>query len=52
MRNASWIEDEALKDDLEKYVKQDLRINEILDFVRRDLTVECDSLMFTTQTNV
>ena len=36
MRNASWIEDEALKDDLEKYVKQDLRRNEILDFVRRD----------------
>ena len=36
MRNASWIEDEALKDDLEKYVKQDLRRNDILDFVRRD----------------
>ena len=32
-RNVGWVEDKALKYDLEKYVKQDLRRKEILDFV-------------------
>ena len=35
VRKTNWREDAALKNDLEKYVKQDLR-REILDFVNRD----------------
>ncbi len=36
MRNTDWQEDMALKDDLEKYVKQDLRRKEVLDFLEQD----------------
>ncbi len=34
-RNTNWEEDRALKADLEKYVEQDLRRTEILDFLNR-----------------
>lgn len=37
-RNAGWKEDHDLKSDLQKYVKEDLRRNEILDFVKRDFS--------------
>ena len=35
-QNADWKEDKSLRDDLQKYVKEDLRRNEILDFLNRD----------------
>jgi hypothetical protein len=34
LRNVHWKEDQSLKNDLEKYVKEDLRRNEILDFLK------------------
>ena len=34
--NSDWEDDEQLKSDLQRYVKQNLRRREILDFVRRD----------------
>lgn len=37
-RNADWKEDHGLKSDLQKYVKEDLRRTEILDFVKRDFS--------------
>ena len=36
LRNVDWKEDDDLKNDLKKYVKEDLRRNEILDFLKRD----------------
>ena len=36
IRNSDWEDDEQLKSDLQRYVKQNLRRREILDFVRRD----------------
>jgi len=36
IRNSDWEDDEQLKSDLQRYVKQNLRRWEILDFVRRD----------------
>ena len=33
-RNSDWQEDQDLKDDLVKYVRQNLRRKEILDFVK------------------
>ena len=36
IRNMHWKEDDILKSDLEKYVKEDLRRTEILDFMKRD----------------
>ena len=36
IRNIHWKEDDILKSDLEKYVKEDLRRIEILDFMKRD----------------
>ena len=33
MRNATWMEDNALRKDMEKYVAQDIRRKEILDFM-------------------
>ena len=36
IRNSDWEDDEQLKSDLQRYVKQNLRGREILDFVRRD----------------
>ena len=35
IRNSDWEDDEQLKSDLQRYVKQNLRRREILDFVRR-----------------
>ena len=34
VRNSDWQEDQDLKDDLVKYVRQNLRRKEILDFVK------------------
>lgn len=36
MRNVNWKDDNALKKDMEKYVRQDLRRKEMLDFLKRD----------------
>ena len=36
IRNSDWEDDEQLKSDLQRYVKQNLRRREILDFVRQD----------------
>lgn len=36
IRNSEWENDEALRKDLEKHVRQNLRRNEILDFVKLD----------------
>jgi len=36
VRNSDWQEDQDLKDDLVKYVRQNLRRKEILDFVKID----------------
>ena len=36
MASSSWKDDEELKTDLEKYVSQNLKRSEILDFVKRD----------------
>ena len=36
LRNVDWKEDQSLKNDLEKYVKEDLRRKELLDFLKRD----------------
>ena len=36
IRNSDWEDDEQQKSDLQRYVKQNLRRREILDFVRRD----------------
>ena len=36
IRNPKWENDEALRSDLEEYVCQNLRRNEILDFVKLD----------------
>ena len=36
IQNSDWEDDEQLKSDLQRYVKQNLRRREILDFVRRD----------------
>ena len=36
IRSSDWEDDEQLKSDLQRYVKQNLRRREILDFVRRD----------------
>ena len=33
VRNSNWEDDEELKEDLERYVKQNLKREEILDFV-------------------
>lgn len=35
-RNASWMEDNKLKEDLERYTRQGLQRREILNFVQRD----------------
>ena len=35
-QNSDWEDDEQLKSDLQRYVKENLRRREILDFVRRD----------------
>ena len=35
-RNVDWKEDQSLRNDLENYVKENLRRNEILDFLNRD----------------
>ena len=37
IRNTHWKEDDILKSDLKKYVKEDLR-TEILDFMKRDFS--------------
>ena len=36
LRNVDWKEDQSLRNDLENYVKENLRRNEILDFLNRD----------------
>ena len=36
MRNADWKDDEKLEEDLKRYVAQNLRRTEILDFVKRE----------------
>ena len=36
IRNIHWKEDDILKSDLKKYVKEDLRRTEILDFIKRN----------------
>jgi hypothetical protein len=36
LRNVDWKDDQSLKNDLEKYVKEDLRRKEMLDFLKRD----------------
>jgi hypothetical protein len=36
IRNSDWKDDELLRDDLERYVLQNLRRQELLDFVKRD----------------
>jgi hypothetical protein len=41
LRNVHWKEDQSLKNDLEKYVKEDLRRNEILDFFKMPLSSVC-----------
>ena len=38
IRNIHWKEDAILKSDLKKYVKEDLRRTEILDFMKRDFS--------------
>ena len=38
IRNILWKEDDILKSDLKKYVKEDLRRTEILDFMKRDFS--------------
>ena len=38
IRNNNWKEDDILKSDLKKYVKEDLRRTEILDFMKRDFS--------------
>ena len=38
IRNIHWKEDDILKSDLKKYVKEDLRRTEILDFMKRDFS--------------
>ena len=37
-RSILWKEDDILKSDLKKYVKEDLRRTEILDFMKRDFS--------------
>ena len=37
-RNVHWKEDDILKSDLQKYVKEDLRRTEISDFMKRDFS--------------
>ena len=44
IRNPEWENDEALRSDLEKYVRQNLQRNEILDFVRLDYPMYAWSL--------
>ena len=36
LRNVDWKEDQSLRNDLENYVKENLRRNKILDFLNRD----------------
>ena len=38
IRNIHWKEDDILKSDLKKYVREDLRRTEILDFMKRDFS--------------
>ena len=35
IRNESWIEDEVLKEVMKKYVSQELRREEIMDYLKR-----------------
>ena len=44
IRNVHWKEDAILKSDLKKYVKEDLRRTEILDFMKRDFSLYAWSL--------
>ena len=39
IRNPEWENDEALRSDLQKYVRQNLQQNNILDFVKLDYTM-------------
>ena len=38
IRNSDWQEDEGLKEAFTRYVKENLRRNEVLDFVSRDFS--------------
>ena len=44
IRNSEWHNDDALREDLQKYVRQNLRRNEILDFVEADYPMYAWSL--------
>ena len=44
IRNPEWENDEALRSDLQKYVRQNLQRNEILDFVKLDYPMYAWSL--------
>ena len=44
LRNPDWENDEALRSDLEKYVRQNLRRNEILDFIKLEYPMYAWSL--------
>ena len=44
IRNFDWQNDENLKDDLQRYVVENFRQKEILDFVRRDYPLYAWSL--------
>ena len=39
IRNKNWLEDDDLKADLKRYVRESLSRSEILDFVSRDYSI-------------
>ena len=39
IRNKNWLEDDSLKTDLTRYVREGLSRSEILDFVSRDYSI-------------
>ena len=49
IRNSEWQNDEDLKANLQRYVLENLRRDEVLDFVKRDLPAVCLVLRNTEQ---